>query len=354
MGDDRRDFYKTGHTWVIVDLMRSLFPKIWLLKIAKIAIIGMIGFAVIWFGSSFGPGRNNVEAKVFERLISYTKAMPEYLFDDKATAKPRKVLVNGNTTYLTIGRSKDDISNILDFYAKQYKPQPVEKADEEILKKINDKNLKKYMQTINMVLDCMRTNQRFRMEREDFGFWGAIEFRDPDLEVGSEEFVREYEKAIDTGEFGKIGTGRIVIAQKDHGKQDTRIINMWTGRDFNLNNFLPDAKGDMGGKDIPDVPRYPGSRRIFSTEQENILTIYTLVAYEGGGGIVGNILFYHSRMEDAGWKTDPTFEKVMGEQSRENFMFYTRKGRECTIQIQEDEYTGKAITTITNREMKNS
>ena len=129
---------------------------------------------------------------------------------------------------------------------------------------------------------------------------------------------------------------------------------MWTGRNFNLNNFLPDAKGDMGGKDIPDVPRYPGSLRIFSTEQENILTTDTLVAYEGGGGIVGNILFYHSRMEDAGWETDPTFEKVMDEQSRENFMFYTRQGRECTIHIQEDEYTGKIVTTITNREMKTS
>ena len=110
----------------------------------------------------------------------------------------------------------------------------------------------------------------------------------------------------------------------------------------------------MGGKDIPDIPRYPGSRRLLAIEQENTLTYDNLVSYEGGGGVVGTILFYHSRMEDAGWKTDPTFEKVMEEQSMENTMFYTRKGRECTIQILEDEYTGKIITTITNREMKNS
>ena len=127
---------------------------------------------------------------------------------------------------------------------------------------------------------------------------------------------------------------------------------MWTDRDFNLNNFLPDTNGDMGGKDIPDVPRYPGSRRILSIEQENTLSMDSLAAYEGGGGVVGTILFYHSRMKD--WKTNPTFEKVMEEQSMKNMMFYTRKGRECTIQIMEDEYTGKIITTITNREMKNS
>ena len=85
---------------------------------------------------------------------------------------------------------------------------------------------------------------------------------------------------------------------------------------------------------------------------DNSASSFSLVSYEGGGGVVGTILFYHSRMKE--WDTDPIFEKVMEEQSMQNTMFYTRKGRECTIQIMEDEYTGKIITTITNREMKNS
>ncbi|MBT8352196.1 MAG: hypothetical protein KJO26_13325 [Deltaproteobacteria bacterium] len=320
----------------------------------KAFIICIISFTIIWFGMVFGPDENSVEAKVFERLTFYTKSMPQYLFDDQITSKPRKVIVNGNTSYLTVGKSKDDISKILNFYAKRYPPQPVGKIDDAILKKVNDRKLKQCMINMNEVLECMSESQHFRMERDDFGFFGAIEFHNADLTLGSEKFAEKYENAMTTGEFGKIGTGRIVIALKNPGTQDTRIINLWTDRDFNLKNFLPDTKGDMGGKDIPGVPRYPGSRRLLAIEQENTLTYDTLVSYEGGGGVVGNILFYHSRMEDAGWKTDLIFEKVILEQSMENFMFYTRKGRECTIHIQEDENTGKIVTTITNREMKNS
>jgi len=334
--------------------MHSMLIKISSHRVVKGLIICMISFTIIWFGMVFGPDENSVEAKVFERLTFYTRSMPQYLFDDRTTSEPRKALVNGNTSYFTVGKSKDDISKILDFYAKRYPPQPVGKIDDDILKKVSDRKLKQCLVNMNALFGCMNESQHFRMERDDFGFFGAIEFNDPDLMLGSEKFVKKYENAMTTGEFGKIGTGRIVIALKNPGTQDTRIINLWTDRDFNLKKFLPDEKGDMGGKDIPGVPRYPGSLRLLVIEQENTLTYDTLVSYEGGGGVVGNILFYHSRMEDGGWKTDPIFEKVISEQSMENFMFYTKKGRECTIHIQEDEYTGKIITTITNREMKNS
>ena len=318
----------------------------------KVLIILIISLAVIWFGQIYGPGENNAEAKVFERIISYTRSIPGYLFDDQNTSEPRKIIVNGSTSYITLGKSKDDISKILDFYVKQFPPQPVKKIEAGILKKIGDKELKTCAIQINKLLDCLRSNQHFRVERDGFGLLGALEFHDPDMMLGDEKIFKAFEKVAETGEFGKIGTGRIVIALKNSDKMDTRIINMWTDRDFNLHNFIPDANGDVGGKDIPDVPRYPGSRRILSIEQENTLSMDSLVSYEGGGGVVGTILFYHSRMKE--WKTDPIFEKVMEEQSMKNTMFYTRKGRECTIQILEDEYTGKIITTITNREMKNS
>ena len=334
--------------------MNSILKKISSCKVIKGLIICVISFTIIWFGMAFGPDENSVEAKVFERLTFYTRSMPQYLFDEQSTSEPRKAMVNGNTSYFTVGKSKDDISKILNFYAKRYPPQPVGKIDDHILKKVSDRQLKQCLIKMNKFLECMSENQHVRMEGEDFGFFGAIEFHDPDLMLGSEKFLKKYQNAMTTGEFGKIGTGRIVIALKNPDTQETRIINLWTDRDFNLKKFLPDTSGDMGGKDIPGIPRYPGSRRLLAIEQENTLTYDTLVSYEGGGGVVGNILFYHSRMEDAGWKTDPIFEKVVGEQSMENFMFYTRQGRECTIHIQEDEYTGKIITTITNREMKNS
>ena len=333
-------------------MMHSMLRKISSCKIVRVLIACTICVAIIWFGVAFGPGENSAEAKVFERIISYTRSIPGYLFDEQNTSEPRKVIVNGSTSYITLGKSKDDISKILDFYVKQFPPQPVKKIEPGIIKKIGDKELRTCAIQINKLLDCLRSSQHFRVERDDFGLLGVLEFHDRDMMLGDEKILKAFEKMAETGKFGAIGTGRIVIALKNPGTQDTRIINMWTDRDFNLNNFFPDTNGDMAGKDIPDVPRYPGSRRIFSIEQENTLSMDSLVSYEGGGGVVGTILFYHSRMKE--WNTDPIFEKVMEEQSMKNIMFYTRKGRECTIQILEDEYTGKIITTITNREMKNS
>jgi len=336
---------------IIYTGMKLKLIKILSSRSVKVLIILMISLAVIWFGQIYGPGDNNAEAKVFERIISYTRSIPGYLFDDKNTSEPRKIIINGSTTFITLGKSKDDISKILDFYVKQFPPQPVKKIEAGILKKIGNKELKASATQINKLLDCVRSSQHFREERDDFGLLGILEFHDPDMMLGDEKVIKAFGKMAETGKLGTIGTGRMVIALKNPDTKDTRIINIWTDRDFNLNNFFPDANGDMAGKDIPDVPRYPGSRRIFSIEQENTLSMDSLVSYEGGGGVVGTILFYHSRMK--GWKTDPTFEKVMEEQSMKNMMFYTRKGRECTIQILEDEYTGKTITTITNREMKN-
>jgi len=106
----------------------------------------------------------------------------------------------------------------------------------------------------------------------------------------------------------------------------------------------------MPGKDIDNVPRYPGSRRQISVNQENRLTVDSVVVYEGEGSINGTILFYHSRMKNAGWKPDKTFDEVMKKKnSSDNLLFYTRKGRECTIHINRDESTGKIVTTVIDR-----
>ena len=48
-------------------------------------------------------------------------------------------------------------------------------------------------------------------------------------------------------------------------------------------------------------------------------------------------------------EVNPNFEQEMRKRSKENVLFYTRKDRECTIQINEDEDSGKIITTVIDR-----
>lgn len=274
--------------------------------------------------------------------------MPEYLFDDKRTSEPRKICINGNTTHLTVGRTEDNIEAVLDFYARQYKPLSIDKPTPEMI----NKTPKEFGDTLRKTYDymeCLGKLQQFRFQQEGYGFFGTFEFNDPSIELGGCDFSKPFEEVAEKGNLGEIGTGRVVIALRENQNDKTTVLNIWTDKDFNLNNLKPDKFGDMPGKDIDNVPRSPGSRRQLSVEQENRLTKDSVVVYEGEGSVNGTILFYHSRMKNAGWQADKTFDETMKEKSTDNLLFYIRKGRECTIHINEDETTGKIISTVIDR-----
>ncbi len=305
--------------------------------------------SISWFGHYFGPEHDSAEAKVFEHLLLFTKAMPEYLFDDESTSKPRKIIVNDNTTFLTIGKTEDTIQQVLDFYDKQYKPHFPGLNYEKLLRKTHKEDVIILNSIFKNYLESVYPPKHYRLQRDNYGFWCTFEFHDHYLNLESEKTFEKIKNNLQDGKLGKLGTGRIVIALKYAEIEKTTIINIWTDRDFNINNLKPNAFGDMSGKDIEGVPRYPGNRRMLTVEQENTRTMDRVVVYEGMGSKSSNILFYHSRMKDEGWNTDQIFEQVMRQQSREDLLFYTRSGRECTIQISEDESTGKIITIVIDR-----
>jgi hypothetical protein len=304
-------------------------------------------------GIQFRTSSDEADAKVFDKLFSYTKDMPDYLFEQGDNSKPRKVKVNGNQTYLTVQQSDDDITDILDFYAGQYEPVQVDPKFEEAAETIENDPSAGKIATAYKVIKCLGEDQQFRYQGENYGFWGAFEFRDKSLKLASCDFLETLSEAIESGQLGKIGTFRVTMALRRGEAAGSRVVNLWTDEDFNLNNMHPDSSGDMPGEDIENVPRFAGAVRQLSVEQENLHTLDRLVVYEADGSLVSHILYYHSRMPGEGWHVEPLFEKTMKEQSRDNIMYYKRKGRECTISIDEDADTGKIITTVLDRKTTN-
>jgi len=323
------------------------------MKIIRAIIIGTVAICVVWFGARFGPATNDAEAKVFERFQQITNNMPAFLFDEQAVSKPRKVMVNGFTTWLTVSKTKESISDVLKFYEGQYKPQQFEEIPKNITEKITDPGLIKKMDAVKFAVGMITENQHFVLKRENYGFWGGFEFQDPELKIGSEKWFEEMKSVYESGEFGEIATGRVVIAIGNNKNSEKTVLNIWTDRDFNINNIMPDASGDVSGGDIADVPRYPQNKRTFTVEQDNPQGTYRVVMYEGGGSVAGNVLFYHSRMEDNGWRPDPVFEQVMQQQSKENTMFYVKGDRECTIQIDKGD-SGRIMTTVIEKSVRQS
>ena len=318
-------------------------------KLARITSIITISTVVVWGGVHVGPSSNQVDAKVFDTLLSFAKGMPDYLFDQGESAEPRRIKVNGIQTYLTVQQSDDAIADILDFYADQYESIQLDPKLMEAAEKIEgDPSADKFVQA-HQVLDCMRKDRQFRYEVENYGFWGTFEFRDKNLKLGGVDYLEKLGKAIESGQLGQIGTFRVTMALKRGENGSTRILNFWTDEDFNLNHLHPDDTGDMPGEDIENIPRFVGAVRQLSVAQENQRTLDRVVVYASEGSVINHILYYHSMMANEGWQADPSIEKVIQKQTNANVMFYKRKGRECTISIDPDVDSGKIITTIMDR-----
>ena len=322
------------------------------LKIIRIFLIIIIFIGVAWFGTNFAPFQTRpVEAKVFERLLDFTRAMPNYLFNDAASSGPVKVKVNGNTTYLSVEKTIDDIDSIFDFYENQIPPQPVMQLDFNS-HKIDNPKAKRSLKAANMLLKMLEPRQCLRIQRDDYGFFGKFEFHDKDLKIGSEAFFKKLKEKLETGRIGELGVGRVVMAFKDENQDETTVIKIWTARDFNLNNMIPGPDGDIPGSDIENVARYPGDKRILSLKQENRKTFDRFVCYSGSGSVAGHVLFFHSRMPDADWAVNAKVEKEVRRQAGENLLFFTRAGREVTVQVKPGNTTGEVLTTIIERKNK--
>jgi hypothetical protein len=325
-------------------------------KTARVVLIITVGTAVVWMGMHFKPSSDQALAKVFDRLAAYAKDMPDYMFEQGRDAEPRKIRVNGNQTYLTVQQNDDDVNDILDFYAAHYEPismdmeTAVEAADH-----MGDRQLAGKVAKALELMECMKRVRQFRYQGNGYGFLGVFEFKDKNMKFASPEFFQRLTKALETGKVGDIGTFRVTMVLKRGESGGSRIVNLWTDDDFDLNNIYPDVDGeDMPGEDIEDIPRYSGAVRQLSVTQENIDTLDRLVIYEDDGAVVSHILFYHSKMRAEGWQANAAFEKTANENSGDNLMLYQRPGRECTISIDQDTGSGKIITTIMDRKTINS
>jgi len=320
-------------------------------KIFRLILIALVVLLVGWFGMHYGADRHSTaEAKIYDRLLNFTRAMPAYLFKDRDGRKPYRVVVNDNTTFLDVEKTNDDMTSVFNFYEEKFPPQPMYQFDTAVAD--DYPKAKKSLQAANVWLKLIQAHQHFRIERENYGFWGAFEFHDSELKIGSEAYYKKLVDALETGNIGELGIGRVVVALKDRGKNETTLIKMWTDRDFNFNNLLPGPDGDVAGDDIDKVPRYPGDNRIMSLAQKNRRTLDRIALYEGGGSVAAHVLFYHSRMPESGWKRDKTVEPIARKKADENLMFFTQKDREVTIQVRFHDRTGDVLTSVIERKPK--
>jgi hypothetical protein len=303
-------------------------------------------------------GPHSAEAKVFERLLRLTAEMPDYDFAAEESSKPRKTVVNGNTVWMKAAGSGDSVARVLDFYETQYPAPRVAAAAPERLAALAEApgaaDLAASAKVLSEFVQCL--NGHFRLERPNWGVWGAFVPHDEELRFGEEAYVDAYTAALESGTLGEMGTARVVVALKPPRSDRTRIVSFWTTRDFDLSAFQAGAGEDFGGSDIEAVPRFPNSRRLLSLKQHNARTVDTVAISEGGGSAVQLVLFFNNRMAAAGWRSDERLQgrrqaQETGKQAGGRTLFFTRNNRECVIQIHRSRSgrSGRLLTTIIDR-----
>jgi len=283
------------------------------------------------------------QAEVFERFLGLANEMASY--PSEQSSKPRRVMINNNTTWLQVTRTQDPIVQVLEFYEAE--AQGKNGLPKSILNSTADQELKQALQQLDTMFKKLSSMGNFKLIRQNYGFLGMIELHE---DAGSEIKRQRVQQLAKQGKFGELATARLVMALRDKADQETTVITLRTDKDFDLNNLTPGSSGDRPGFDIEQVPRYPAATRTFSMEQENSAGRQRLVMYKGSGSLSSNILFFHARMESEGWKPEPHFEELARRTNNQGAMFYVQQGRECMIQIQKnDDHDQLISTTIIER-----
>jgi len=138
-------------------------------------------------------------------------------------------------------------------------------------------------------------------------------------------------------EFGKtqnlksLGQMRYALARR---KADTTsLLLLWTEGDAKLSELFP-AQGDAPGRELADVPRPEGGRRLLSAVEEGMP--FGLATYEVQGRTLAKVTRdFSRRLAVGGWRTQPL---------KKGGIFAEKSGRRLVVLLRNNQERKVAVT----------
>jgi hypothetical protein len=254
----------------------------------------------------------SARASVVERLLGFTQRMAPFLDDGRSTERPREIHVNGMRLWAAAGHTDQPPSAVRRFYADRYAGRG--SAVDLLTQKLKEKNI---------LPPSVTPLSQASFGDDERGGLAAIDMGQvTDLRAIAERLLR-----IKDGKLGEIGSLRYVYWEK-LGSGGTRFLTVWTDDKTDLNQLLPGPDGDVPGRDVPNVPRYPGTHRILSADERGALG--QMAVYAGAGSPELAYDFYLARLHTLGWQLDDTFTNIAARQGR-HALRAERQGHEIVI-----------------------
>lgn len=232
-------------------------------RLAAFAVTGMLVTAVVSVRAA--------RAQVNEGLHHLARQLMPYA-EQGTMESPRRVVINGESLYLSMGTTRDGVAAVLDYYEARCARRSGHLAES--------------LRT----LDHASFNQLWAPGARRAASIETVRFGDDEggyvacLDVGEarltpQDVLHRAESFIASGDLSRYGDLRYAYVTRST-TGGTRILTVATQGPFNVLRLFPE-QGDAPGADIPGLARYPQMRRVISAYEDGIpnkLGVYTVRA----------------------------------------------------------------------------
>jgi hypothetical protein len=267
-------------------------------------------------------------ASVMEHLLGIGQRMAPFLDDARSVEAPREVHVNGLRMWVAAGHTDHRPAEVRSWYAQRY-------AGKGTATDVMTEALK----AVKVLPPSVNGLSQAEFGDDRMGGMAA-------LDMGNHVDIRMLQNALRklvTGKIGEVGHFRYLYYERNESG-GTRFLTVWTDDQFDLTKFLPSGTEDTPGRDIEDVPRYPGTYRVLSGDERG--RVAQMAVYTGPGSPEAAALFYDARMRTLGWQSDPHFSAAAGKQGLHSTRYMNAKGHEVVVDLANEDGGRLTVTVI--------
>jgi hypothetical protein len=266
-------------------------------------------------------------ASVMDRVLGLGRRMAPYLDDGRATEAPRELHLNGLTMYAAAGHTSHPPAMVRQWYAERYAGRGT--AMDVLTRELAEKHL---------VPPGKNGLTQASFGDDNQGGMAALDLGP----VGSVAELATRLAHLGANGLPEGGALRYLYYERtsDGG---TRFLTVWSDDRFALSQLIPSRIGDDApGRDLRDVPRYPGTRRVLSADERG--TPSQLAVYAGGGSPELADAFYQARLQTLGWRLDPRFAEVARKEGRHTQRALSADGAHELVVDCSDDRDGRGLT----------